>query len=256
MGCRQDNANEWTERQIHEARMHRENRFLTLTYDNEHLPTELRPKHLTDFIKRLREHRSRDTENIFLGTRSASIRYLACGEYGDKTERPHYHLSLFNCGFADEIRYSNELRESQTLTAIWGKGAAKLATFTPRTAGYVANYLVKEGKKTYYMADHDGVIHEREPPFRRMSKNPAIGRTWLEKYGNDLQHGYIIKPGGMKVRIPRYYTKWLLSQNAHKQKTEDRRATPIEHNDSRTPDRLRDAEIIHKANQKRKSREL
>ena len=84
--CRAGKVREWAHRIELEASLHEVNCFLTLTYDDEHLPegNTLEPSHLTLFIKRLRER-----------FRPNAIRYFACGEYGDRSERPHYHLVVF-----------------------------------------------------------------------------------------------------------------------------------------------------------------
>ncbi|QCQ84607.1 replication initiator protein [Blackfly microvirus SF02] len=158
LGCRTDNQTDWVKRCVHEAGNWKYNRFITLTYDDDHLPSELQPKHLTDFWKRLRYECSRD--DAILSDRSAPIRYLACGEYGDTTYRPHYHACIFNCAFKDERQYSKTLSESATLAAIWSHGAAKLAPFTPATAGYVAAYITKHGHRTF--SDEWGEL--LEPP--------------------------------------------------------------------------------------------
>lgn len=68
--------------------------FITLTYNPEHLPKNehgyetLRKLDLQLFFKRLRS--LLDNQSI-----PHSLRYLACGEYGSKTKRPHYHLLLW-----------------------------------------------------------------------------------------------------------------------------------------------------------------
>ena len=75
-----------------ESQVHADNCFVTLTYDDEHLPRphrpghwmpSLSPYHVTNFIKRLRRHYE------------IPIRYFLAGEYGNDSQRPHYHLALF-----------------------------------------------------------------------------------------------------------------------------------------------------------------
>lgn len=248
LGCRTDKQLDWTRRAVHEASLWRHNRFLTLTYDDEHLPRELVPKHFTNFLKRLRKKCSNDDH--ILSDRHASIRYLACGEYGEHTERPHYHACLFNAGFSDEQRYSKDLRESRIVTDLWRYGAAKLAPFTAATAGYVAGYLTKHGKRIY--ADENG--EERRPPFLRASLKPAIGRDWLEQHMQDVQHGYIIADH-QKTRMPRYYIKKLLQSN-EKARHEDLRARPTEITDKKDPNRIQAQEKIHQQHINKKRRQL
>jgi len=90
--CRANRRREWVLRILLELEKHEFNTFLTLTYDDVHLPGDqsLQPKHLTDFFKRLRKKVE------------YPIRYYAVGEYGEETERPHYHIALFghpNCKY-------------------------------------------------------------------------------------------------------------------------------------------------------------
>lgn len=253
LGCRTSVQMSWTYRCTHEASLHDYNTFITLTYDDDHCPSQLIPYDLTTFLKRLRRARSRNESILTDGRRN--IRYLACGEYGENTHRPHYHLNAFNLTFADAKPYDDKLYTSQTLDNLWGKGAAKLAPFTPATAAYVAGYITKHGHRTY--ADADGV--ELQQPFKRQSTKPAIGREWLEKYHRDIARGYLIHEG-RPVPIPRYYRKMLerfgqvkdgpLTQEETSRKysndiLSEAIASPRQPTDKHHPERLSAAERIH-----------
>ncbi|MFN7611381.1 MAG: hypothetical protein ACK5QX_10675, partial [bacterium] len=82
IGCRLARASQWATRIAHEASLHEANSFLTLTYSNEHLPADLSVDviALQKFMKRLRK-----------ALYPAPVRFVACGEYGENTLRPHYH---------------------------------------------------------------------------------------------------------------------------------------------------------------------
>lgn len=83
MECRLAYSREWAIRITHEAAMHERNCFLTLTYDDDHLPKygQLVKSDLQKFFKRLRHH--------------FNFKYVACGEYGERRRRPHFmRLSL------------------------------------------------------------------------------------------------------------------------------------------------------------------
>ncbi|WNK13053.1 MAG: replication initiator protein [Microvirus sp.] len=211
LGCKTSHATEWARRAEHEASMWEHNCFLTLTYDEQHLSKEatLEPTDLQKFIKRLRT--SRDRGNIALRSdRSGSMRYLASGEYGEGTRRPHYHVCLFNCGFADSYTVAKDLKESPTLLNLWKLGGHRLGELTPASANYVAQYTVK--KQAGPACNTDGVLIQA--PFLRMSLKPAIGTRWIEKNKRDLQHGYLVN-NGTKGRIPRQYRKKLAKGSLH-----------------------------------------
>jgi len=255
LACRTDRAMDYTNRAIHEASLWQHNTFVHLTYDDEHLPRELIPDHLTKFLKRLRRKCSRDYATI-LSDRSSSIRYLACGEYGESTERPHYHACLFNLAFDDLRQWDKRLYVSATLDAIWGQGAAKLRPFTADAAGYVANYITKFGRQTY--ADEYG--EERHPPFKRQSLKPALGKDWLDKHHAELGHGYTVIDG-KKTRMPRYYQKkinqtWEATKERLRtaQHLGDTRAQPPQATDKKDPERVKAAEKIHRQQANEKTR--
>ena len=87
IGCRVARAAQWGNRCMHEASCYDHNRFVTLTYDDAHLPPNgfLDKTHLSKFLKKLRKKFPHN-----------KLRFFAAGEYGEQTARPHYHLILFN----------------------------------------------------------------------------------------------------------------------------------------------------------------
>lgn len=246
IGCKTDHAADWSRRAQHEASSWDHNCFVTLTYDNESLPYRgyLEPKDLQRFLKRLRRALDRRPPALLTTpiphyhlrrlpkgvqgprqqvVRTGFIRYLASGEYGDRTSRPHYHILLFNCEFADKVRVGKDLYESPTLAKLWKHGVHRIGTLTGASANYVAQYTLKghedmfrsfpeaastgafgSGPVKFY--DQDGVIIPR--PFLRASTKPPLGNEWIKKYKTDLQHGYLISQN-RKNRIPRGIKKQL-----------------------------------------------
>ena len=165
MPCRLNRRREWTSRILLESFCHEKSSFVTLTYAPEFVPegNTLVPKHPSDFLKKLRHHFP-----------PKSIRYYLVGEYGDQTERPHYHLALFGVG-----------PESQDLVArTWGMGHVLCGDLTPESAQYVAGYVTK--KMTH--AD-DPRLDGRYPEFARMSLKPGIGSGSLETIARALNTG-------------------------------------------------------------------
>lgn len=194
--CRLEYGRQWAVRCIHEAQMHTQNSFITLTYNEENLKSpKLQYEDFQLFMKRLRK------------TQDAPIGVFVTGEYGDKQKRPHWHACLFNWRPKDATyKYSNDRGdksyESETLNKLWGKGIAEFGEITFQSAGYVARYAAK---KLSHGKDQD---HDYHPISKKSSRN-AIGKKWLESYHQDVfNYGHIILPDGQRCGIPRYYEKW------------------------------------------------
>ena len=96
VGCRLERSRQWAVRCMHERSMHERACFVTLTYDDEHLPPgkSLNYPDVQKFLRRLRKR---------VGV---PIRFYLCGEYGDDTDRPRYHICLFGFDFPDKALLS------------------------------------------------------------------------------------------------------------------------------------------------------
>lgn len=201
IGCRADKTLSWSVRAQHEAQCWEENSVVTLTYDDEKLPPlkQLQPKHLQDFLKKLRAY-----------YHNRRIRFLAVGEYGEKTSRPHYHALLFNLKPTDLKPYNQKLYTSPTLDKIWSYGNVLVDNLTPQACSYVAGYSLKKIKQRdrrelrELIDPATGEVATYQPPFMRVSNRPGIGAYWLEKYSRDLLRGHLPHQG-KKLKIPRYY---------------------------------------------------
>lgn len=222
IGCRLERSKDWAGRCMQESKLWDSNYFLSLTYDDKHLPANfsLRSKDLQDFWKRLRKAvfaenglvcRVPEYESI-AGKRTLvnGIRYFACGEYGDRTKRPHYHAICFNLEIPDLMPYKRNFDGSQLwisnwLSSIWGHGHVVIGAVTFETCAYVARYVTK---KIYGLAapEHYGV---REPEFCRSSNRPGIGLGWFEKYSEEIPRLGSVLVNGVENRVPRYYLKKL-----------------------------------------------
>lgn len=247
-GCRTDYSREWAIRCVHESRMHDRNSFVTLTYSDDEMPKDwsLRPKDVTDFIKRLRE-------------RMGPFRYYYCGEYGPLSLRPHYHMCLFGHDFhADRIplRNSRSLNEylytSRTLEETWGHGLVSSGALTYQSANYVARYIAKKATgplslSAYRRADLEGNVWMVKPDFARMSRRPGLGKSWYEKYKKEVFPGDEIVYQGKKFRPPRYYDRQLSEAELEEYKAERRKRQS-----EMTPERMRVQELIAEARERYK----
>jgi hypothetical protein len=182
---------------MHEKRLHSESCFVTLTYDDQHLPADnsLDKSHLQNFLKRLRH----DT--------GPGLRFFACGEYGEKTSRPHYHVLLLNSDFADKrlVKSGSQynLYASARLSKLWPDGQHALGDVTFESAAYVARYCMK--KKNNGKLTSDG----RLPEFLQMSRRPGIGTGYFDKYQNELISHDTIIVNGLPAALPRFYDNKL-----------------------------------------------
>lgn len=157
----------------------------------------------------------------------SKIRFFACGEYGPKTLRPHYHALLFNCHFSDQkilkkLPNNQILYTSETLTSLWSYGLPTIGAVNYQTAGYCARYVVK--KYTGKLADDhyfrvspiDGNTYRVMPEFAVQSRMPGLGTTWFEKYKSDCFPSDFLIVDGHKVPVPRFYTLKLEEEQLQK----------------------------------------
>lgn len=209
LGCRADQARDWSIRIMHETQMHDFSWFLTLTYSDERIPEygSLCPTDLQRFFKTLRRQYPPST-----------VSYFSCGEYGESTQRPHYHAVLFGADFLDRcfLRFSGDspVWRSASLESYWPHGLSEFGTVTPASAAYVAGYVRKKLRKKDHpdaytaVVPETGELVELEKEFSRMSLNPAIGKRWLERYWRDVYPRDYVVMDGRQYSPPRYYDKW------------------------------------------------
>lgn len=198
--CQKAYSNEWALRLYHEKKYHKYSFFLTLTYDDEHCPSMLMKKDLQTFIRRLKK--------------VVDFRYFACGEYGGKTGRPHYHLMIFTdvlepfgfyCPFAMG-NYSNYFRYTSSLLImhLWSFGFHTIETKVEfSTLRYVAKYMQK-ARLTDFSTDF-------QKPFLLMSHKPYIGMREDELckwyFNRDKDDKFYVD--GVAYPIPNFYTQVL-----------------------------------------------
>lgn len=215
VGCRLDRSRQWSIRLMHEAKLHDLKCFITLTYDDLHLPVDgsLNKKHMQDFLKRLRKRHA-------AANAGAKIRFFLCGEYGDSTERPHYHAILFGVDFADKRPHSkgsqgDQLYKSELLDSIWGHGHCFIGSVTPESCGYVSRYIMKKVNGDL-AEDHyrrinplTGECWDLHPEYISMSLKPGIGLNFYEKFKSDFYPNDSAVMKGKQFPVPKYYDRQL-----------------------------------------------
>lgn len=248
VGCRLENSRQWAVRCLHESKMHKQNCFITLTYDQEHCPPGLEYEHYQGFMKRLRaRHENKE------------IRFFMCGEYGEQLQRPHYHACLFGHDFADKYYWGKspsgrDHYRSDELESLWPYGNSDVGELTFASAAYTARYCLKKKggwNARYYYAG-------KTPEFTHMSLKPGIGLEYYRKWKSDIYPNDYVVINEKKTKPPKYYDRQLKrTDEASYQKIKIDRIDKGEMNwEDNTPRRLKDREICAKAKIERLKREL
>lgn len=186
--CRKRRASGWGYRMEKEAERSTSFAFITLTYDNDHVPMDsndmltLWKPDVQNFLKRFRKQQNKK-----------GIKYYAVGEYG-KFRRPHYHIILFN---------HNQLTLDEDITKTWQKGYHHIGDGNTATVMYTLKYISKKGIIPQFKDDL------RQKEFSLMSKR--LGDNYLSKqmvkyHKQDVVNRYAITTkDGIKIPMPRYY---------------------------------------------------
>jgi len=228
--CKKRRVNSWVFRLLEEEKSSSSSYFITLTYDNNHIPrtkngynTLLRTyettnkkgkkvklpytKSFSGFMKRLRKYEKN------------TLKYYACGEYGTKNLRPHYHAIIFNLQDIENVRKAWQAENPQT-----GKkeqiGTIHIGTVTGDSIAYTAKYIDKRVGIPLHKND------DRLPEFSLMSKGlgnsflikgydkqkkPILKQNVLKYYKSDLSRMYVTLQGGAKTAMPRYYREMIFT---------------------------------------------
>lgn len=183
---------DWSFRIRQEMKVSSSAYFLTMTYNDEHIRFEsgdvkyeiptLCKRDVQLYLKRLRK------------VNNDGLRYYAVGEYGSRTQRPHYHVILFNhdhnlVAVLDEWYCENSLKPL---------GEVRVGSVTPASIHYVTKYVVNR------VADQESL---RAPPFATMSRRPGIGDNYRISHFDWHRAGLrnFTKVGGVTGRLPRFY---------------------------------------------------
>lgn len=252
IGCRLDKSRQWAIRCSHEADLYEQNSFITLTYNDGHLPPlgSLQLRDFQLFMKRLRKKYG------------PKIRFFHCGEYGEKFLRPHYHACLFNHDFEDktlwQIQNKVNLYRSAELEKLWSDadgnpiGYASTGDVTFQSAAYVARYILKKitGDQAvdHYLAidpDTGEILGNRAPEYTTMSRRPGIGHGWFSKYSTDVFPSDEVIIKGKKMRPPKYYDRqYELTYPSDYRRIRARRIAAQRDHPDNTPERLKVREIV------------
>ena len=206
--CQLKYSAEWASRLTWESQYHEHKYFITLTYDEAHLPIyesfkyidedgkvttyendgtwngTLEPQDMNKFINTIRKYYERQ------GIKG--IKYFYCGEYGTETKRPHYHLILFGAPLDLEQFYDwyvdpkhKKLHwKSHQIDKWWNKGMVDIAEVEWNCCAYVARYCMKKLDQ-----ENDARVYAEAGKIKemiRMSRRPGIGMRYYEEHKDHI----------------------------------------------------------------------
>ncbi len=236
--CRINNTRDWTIRCLDEFRYYKNGCFVTLTYDSkkvkeniydcpyykEGVVYSLHYQDLQDFLKRLRDFYELHLDCFLvdkvkvIGKRKPKVypdfKYLACGEYGDENNRPHFHICFLGLDFKDKYPWHKSrkkkdryLYRSPTLEKLWKYGHCDIAILEDDDVSYCAGY---EQKKIKTKGDKYYKDKGLEPPKRFVSK--GFGKKFVEEFKEVLKRDGFTFYKGKKASLPPYYRNLIYSK--------------------------------------------
>lgn len=221
--CIISNANEWRVRLQIEREASDVCYFVTLTYDDAHLPIQKCTDSFGDSIY-VPVVCKRDVQLFFKRLRKLyspyKIRYFLVSEYGPTTFRPHYHLLLFGIPRSHQDNELQTVKDEKRIREVWSNGNVMLDPVTDGRISYVTKYLCCTISLPEYLPK----------PFRLMSRRPGIGSIYLDNseriewHRKGLNCFYPI--GKFKHRLPRFLQDKIFDDDMKfqiKEKIEDYR---------------------------------
>lgn len=205
--CKQRRSRQWIFRLKQENRASENSYFVTLTYEDENLvwadcgvPT-LSKSDFQRYIKRLRKAQGKIS--------GLKLRYFACGEYGSKTFRPHYHALLFNV-------------VPELIEKCWSLdgnpiGLVHIGNVTEDSIAYNTKYIMKSNCE-FQDQFNDDRSFQRE--FALMSK--GIGKVYsdnreVQQYHNRIMENCVRDEKGMITPLPRYYKDKIFDEESREE---------------------------------------
>lgn len=228
IGCQLKYSRDWANRCMLESLDHDESYFITLTYNDDNLPSSvyydkdtgeelishsLVKDDFQKFMKRLRRYYERKGyEN--------KLRFFACGEYGPQTGRPHYHVIVFGLHLDDLKIHTtsdngNNYYTSEFVSKCWqNKGYCLVTECTWDTCAYVARYVTK--KKVNMTSDkdiYDDMNIAKE--FVLMSRRPGIAKNYFDKHKDEIYKTdeLFIKGKSFVAKPPKYFDNLLEAES-------------------------------------------
>lgn len=212
-------------RLVHEAQMHQENDYITLTYGGKPHPS-LQYRHWQLFMRRLRKTLKPKKVRFYMAGEygeycrrcNLTSKKCTCEDYQPGPGRPHFHAIIFGHSFAGKSPIGKspagfQLWRSTQLEQLWPYGHVATGNVSFESCAYVARYIMKKingdlAPAHYLHVDAEtGEICTRQPEFNRMSLKPGIGATWWQKFKGDVYPEGKVVINGRLTSSPKYYDK-------------------------------------------------
>lgn len=228
--CKRNRVNAWQFRLTQELKRSENAYFITLTYEDSYLTKEngnhfatLVKTDLQDFIKALRYQEKENklttskqqferAQKLISYDREKQFRYYACGEYGTKRRRPHYHIILFNIYSEQSIINAWSIFDHKT-NEYKLKGNIDIdPDVNVNNIDYCLKYIEKDSR-------HAGWIwhNKLQKEFSLMSK--GLGENYIQDKRNvrfhhsDIDKKYVTTERGYKIPMPRYYANKIYTKS-------------------------------------------
>ena len=185
IACRINRQSELCDRMLCAYQSHSTSAFVTFTYDDDHLPMSLRSDVPRATLQRddFRKYIDKIRHMV-----DVKFEYFACGEYGDKFSRPHYHVLFFGL---DYQLYGKFFETS------WKFGSVKVLPCSAQVFRYCAKYITQSPDADTFL--DFGV----EPAFSSMSR--GLGFEMYSRHFDEIRLNGFFYLGNKKISIPRYY---------------------------------------------------
>lgn len=214
LSCQITKRQEWSIRAVYESLKYKKNCFLTLTFRDSMLPPKgVNTRDLQLFFKRLRKYISKTSPDT-------KVKYIACGEYGEKLFRPHYHILLFNYDFDDKVFFKRTKKgeliyRSSNLENLWTFGHSSIGELNHATASYVAGYVHKK----FYNKDKEKVdLHYTNMYGEVCNKefivcSKGISKDFFLENKEQLYNRDYLIYNGKKFALPEYFNYLIKKDN-------------------------------------------
>lgn len=204
VNCIDTRIREWTYRLLAESKKHTKMAFITLTYDDEHLPRNCSccSADVSKFIKRIRRYYE------YHGGKKLELAHFSCTEYGG-LGRPHAHLLILGIDYNDLLPSKIKVASHNTkncFSPFWKKGLLNFGTDVSlqdsRMIRYVTKYVEKLDTDNLYK--YCRIMGIEKPQVLHSVK---LGTDYLKTRSDE--DGKLPRLGGIEMNLNPYYMRVL-----------------------------------------------